>query len=69
VPVLMLWTEVVAFSRTLKSGKQKEKKKKKRKIDYRLLKKSGSLLLNLIFLSISLVLGVILVVEIACIHE
>jgi hypothetical protein len=49
----MLWTEVVAFSRTLKSGKQKEKKKKKRKIDYRLLKKSGSMLLNLIFLSIS----------------
>jgi len=53
VPVLMLWTDnVVAFSRTLKSGKQKDKKKK-RKIDYRLLKKSGSMLLNLIFLSIS----------------
>lgn len=28
-------------------------KKKKRKIDYRFLKKSGSMLLNLIFLSIS----------------
>ena len=46
----MLWTDmVVAFSRTLKSGKQK----KRRKIDYRLLKKSGSMLLNLIYLSIS----------------
>lgn len=39
MPVLMLWTEVVAFSRTLKSGKQKEKKKEEEKNRLSIVKK------------------------------